>query len=125
MKRVKFEVIVEVADDADEAALKRQLHSGISFVSDEYRHIEDSVRFDIVRESIQPDTPPLLRWEGETLLVGDAVIASVWKPSDPFCNTWMWRIFGRSIRETETQQAARRAAEKALGFPEGFIAEEV
>lgn len=65
------------------------------------------------------DTPPVLRWEGRRLMAGNKELAFVWN------DVGGW---GCNLRFSDcytTEQEARRAAEKALGFPDGLVVEEV
>lgn len=62
------------------------------------------------------DTPPVLRWEGNHLMLGTRSIAVA-------CGGH-WGAFDMDGVEQSVEKA-RRAAEKALGFPDGLIIEEV
>lgn len=65
------------------------------------------------------NTPPVLRWDDGRLMQFGAVIAKVL----PVGNDWYYYAIDHPSRRAETEQAARRAAENALGFPDGLIIE--
>lgn len=77
------------------------------------------------------NTPPVLRWDGCKLYSGRAVIAVIYFSEKhksyrieckfESCET-NWLPLDDTIKN---EQEARRAAEKALGFPDGLIIEEV
>lgn len=62
--------------------------------------------------------PPMLRWEGLILLFYKKELARV--SIDPAEGFYSYEDY-RQIGEFDTLQEARRAAEKALGFPDGLV----
>jgi len=72
-----------------------------------------------------PDTPPVLRWDGNALyLFSDYVVT--WVANDGDGSGWYYMPeTGAGVGVYSTAEEARRAAEKALGFPDGLIVEEV
>jgi len=68
-----------------------------------------------------PDTPPVLRWERYNvflrLMVGSKSLAKI-DLRNGIYKLWVGDL---SARIFDTEQEARRAAEKALGFPDDLV----
>lgn len=75
----------------------------------------------VLKAAPQLDTPPVLRWEGNDLKLFSATVACV-ITSGRFIGLY---VLGRLKTTYPTEQEARRAAEKALGFPDGLVVEVV
>lgn len=89
-------------------------------------HFTVNKYMDMVRAAPQLDTPPVLRWEDGLLIFFGAPIANVFEVH----GVWQPILFARPhldhpLFAEATEQEARRAAEKALGLPDGLVVEVV
>jgi hypothetical protein len=70
------------------------------------------------------DTPPMLRWERGDLFFYKKWMATVFKRSGKWAYSFNTELRTRGVL-FDTEQEARRAAEKALGFPEWLVVDEI
>ena len=54
---------------------------------------------------------PVLRWEGDTLMLGEHQVGSAWHPRG---KNWAWLVMGKVVGTTPTLTEARTAAETAV-----------
>jgi len=50
MKRFVYGIVVEVEDDVDLFEFKKYVASGVRFVQDEHRHIDNGISFEVCEE---------------------------------------------------------------------------
>jgi len=75
-----------------------------------------------IKAALQLDTPPVLRWERSSLMLYTRQLLYVFKTTN---GSWAYFLGGIVGGYVDTKQEARRAAEKALGFPDGLVVEVV
>jgi len=96
------------------AAMLRSSRSRMFKNSEMYRALIDSAPH-------LPDTQPVLRWDGNALyLFSDYVVT--WVANDGDDSGWYYMPeTGAGVGVYSTAEEARRAAEKALGFPDWLV----